>query len=178
MEDLIRDYKLPANQWLLYGMSRGGQWAHRIALRQPQFFAAVHIHINSSYDEPTPEATGLEWLVSTGELEAGYPAAKRFYAAALAQNYRMILHGEPKLGHENHPNIDRLSDAFFDQMIERLKATAPGRPTSPQERFVGNYFIHEYVPRENGARVPELYRVVLPGRAVADAWGLEAEEGP
>ncbi len=176
VEDFIRDYQLPKEKWLLYGMSRGGQWAHRIALREPGFFAAVHVHINSSYDRPVPEASSVWWLVTTGELEAGYPAARRFYAASRALNYPMIFHAEPKLGHENHPNIDRLSNAFFDHVIANLKAAAAGQPAPQTERFVGNYFTHEFVPWAKGAQMPEAFRVILPSRDIAEAWGLEAEE--
>lgn len=176
VEDFIRDYQLPREKWLLYGMSRGGQWAHRIALREPGFFAAVHVHINSSYDRPVPEASSVWWLVTTGELEAGYPAARRFYAAARSLNYPMIFHAEPKLGHENHPNIDRLSNAFFDHVIANLKAAAAGQPAPQTERFVGNYFTHEFVPWAKGAQMPEAFRVSLPSRGIAEAWGLEAEE--
>ncbi len=176
VEDFIRDYQLPKEKWLLYGMSRGGQWAHRIALREPGFFAAVHVHINSSYDKPVPEASSVWWLVTTGELEAGYPAARRFYAAARELNYPMIFHAEPKLGHENHPNIDRLSDAFFDHVIANLKASAAGQPAPQTERFVGNYFTHEFVPWAKDAQMPEAFRVFLPSRGIAEAWGLEAEE--
>lgn len=176
MDGFIKDYELPASKWLLYGMSRGGQWAHRIALRQPQYFSAIHIHINSSYDKPVPEASRLRWLVTTGELEAGYPSARRFYAAARALDYPMIFHAEPKLGHENHPNIDRLSTAFFERMVEELKAAANGRELPEPERFVGNYFTHEYVPWARAAEVPEAFRVILPARSIADAWGMEALE--
>lgn len=175
-DDFIRDYQLPKEKWLLYGMSRGGQWAHRIALREPGFFAAVHVHINSSYDRPVPEASSVWWLVTTGELEAGYPAARRFYAAARELNYPMIFHAEPKLGHENHPNIDRLSNAFFDHVIANLKAAAAGQPAPQTERFVGNYFTHEFVPSTKGAQIPEAFRVLLPSSDIAEAWGLAAEE--
>lgn len=175
VDEMTKDYQLPKNKWLLYGMSRGGQWAHRIALREPDLFAAVHVHINSSYDQPSADATQVRWLVTTGELEAGYPAAKRFYAAAMANKYTMIFHAEPKLGHENHPNIDRLSTAFFDHNIAQLRAAAAGQTPAAEERFVGNYFTHEYVPATLAAQVPEMFRVALPSRKIADAWGLPAE---
>lgn len=176
VDELVRDHKLPSANWLLYGMSRGGQWAHRIALREPALFSAVHIHVNSSYDEPVPEAARIRWLVTTGELEAGFPAAKRFYAAAVAQKYPMIFHAEPNLGHDNHPNIDRLSMAFFDYIVSGLRSAATGRVPEVSERFAGNYFTHEYVPWSQVAQIPEKFRVPLPSRAIAEAWGLPVEE--
>jgi predicted esterase len=176
IDELIKDYQLPKEKWLLYGMSRGGQWAHRIALREPDLFAAVHVHINSSYDQPTPEGAKTQWLVTTGELEAGYPGAKRFYAASRELKYEIILHAQPKLGHENHPDIDRLSTVFFDHVIARLRATAAGKEPPIEDRFVGNYFTHEYVPWVKGAQVSEKFRVILPSRPIAEAWGVAAEE--
>lgn len=76
---LANRYHLPRENILLYGASGGGQQAHRLALRKPEYFAAVHIHINSSYDVPTRDANRVLWLVTTGTREYGYPAGERFY---------------------------------------------------------------------------------------------------
>ena len=170
VDGLIKDYQLPKDGWFLYGMSRGGQWAHRIALREPELFSAIHIHINSSYDKPVPEAAGMLWLVTTGELEAGYPYSKRFYAAARALSYPMIYNAEAKLGHADSPATDRLSTAFFNYAWDRKN----GVPASA-ERFVGNYETHEYVTLKEAARVPDQVRVYLPTKALADAWGVQAD---
>jgi hypothetical protein len=84
MDLLCRDYNLPDNGFLIYGESRGAQWAHRLVLRNPKKFLAVHININSSFEEPTPEASHCLWLVTTGELEPGSQAARIFYRKSLA----------------------------------------------------------------------------------------------
>jgi predicted esterase len=172
IESLIKDYQLPANGWFLHGISRGGQWAHRLALREADLFGAVHIHINSSYDQPTPEGAKILWLVSTGELEAGYPAAKRFYAAARKLNYPMIFYAEPKLGHDDSTKTRSLGNAFFSYALARRQ----GKPEAGNaERFVGDYLSHEFVPVARAAQIPSATQVFLPSQKLAEIWGIAAE---
>jgi hypothetical protein len=175
IQELIREHTLPDRQWLLYGMSRGAQWAQQVALREPDLFAAVHLHINSFYEAPNQSAARLRWLVTTGELDSGYPAAKRFFESARELNYPIIFYVHPKLDHKNHPAVERLSTAFFDFNIKQLRALAAGQSPQSEDRFVGNYFTQEYVPWANGARVPAPYRVILPSSTIAEAWGLKED---
>jgi predicted esterase len=172
IDQLIKDYQLPSEGWFLHGISRGGQWAHRLALREPDLFSAVHIHINSSYDQPTPEASKILWLVSTGELEAGYPAAKRFYAAARKLNYPVIFYAEPKLGHNDSPKVQALGNAFFTYALARRKGDLDA---ANQDRFVGDYLKHEYVPASKAAQIPAELQVSLPSKNIAEIWGIAAE---
>lgn len=172
IDGLIKDYQLPPQGWFLHGISRGGQWAHRLALREADLFGAVHIHINSSYDLPTPEAARILWLVSTGELEAGYPAAKRFYAAARKLNYPMIFYAEPKLGHDDSPKVRSLGNAFFSYALARARNDSG---VSKEERFVGDYLKHEYVSAAQAAQIPPELQVYLPSKKLAELWGMSAE---
>jgi len=87
LRSLIRKYNLPKSNYLLCGHSRGAQWAHRVALRYPGYFKAVSITVNSSYDLPTKGGAQVWWHAATGELENGYEAGKRWYAACTAQGY-------------------------------------------------------------------------------------------
>lgn len=172
IDSLIKDYKLPPQGWFLYGMSRGGQWAHRLALRQTDLFDAVHIHINSSYDQPPPEGAKIHWLVTTGELEAGYPAAKRFYAAARKQNYSMIFYAEPKLGHQDSPRVRALGNAFFNYQFEKRGRAAAVDYSSC---YAGDYLTHEYTPWAERIKIPAERQVMIPSKAIAEIWGMAAE---
>jgi hypothetical protein len=172
IDSIIKDYQLPSEGWFLHGISRGGQWAHRLALREPELFGAVHIHINSSYDQPIPEASKILWLVSTGELEAGYPAAKRFYNAARKLNYPMIFYAEPNLGHNDSPRTRALGNAFFTYALARRQ----GKPEAVNfERFVGDYLKHEFVPVAQSSKIPSESQVFIPNRTMAEIWGIAAE---
>jgi len=118
MNKLCHNYNLPESGYLIYGYSRGAQWAHRIALRCPERFLAIHIHINSSYAEPTPEASHCLWLLTTGELEHGSKASKVFYQKAQALNYPILLRIYPGKGHEVFPEEEQLGLKFFEYVLK------------------------------------------------------------
>jgi hypothetical protein len=65
---------------------------------------------------------------------------------------------------------------FFDYVLAQLAAAKAGRPAPTTQRFAGNYFTHEYVPIEKAAQVPEVFRVYLPSRTIAEAWGMPGDE--
>ena len=113
-------HDLPDRGWLLYGICGGAQYAHRIALRQPQHFRAVHVHWGGSYDVPTHEGSSILWLVTSWADEPAYVAAQRFFRGCVKENYRVILKGhrrgkpaETGLDPGNNPQAE-LSRRFFD----------------------------------------------------------------
>lgn len=174
VNQLAKEKSLPSSQWLLYGMSGGAQWGHRIAMREPDLFAAVHMHINSTYDKPVPAASKVLWLVTTGELEHGFPEAKQFYAEARKLGYEMIFDPFPKIGHDDVPAVDALSTAFFAYALQRIQSK-PTRSVAAAE-YVGSLSTHEFVPAARVATIPANLRVNLPTKALADAWGLPADQ--
>ena len=178
---LCRKFGLPEKNVLLYGLSGGGQLAHRLALRAPERFFAVHIHVNSSYDLPRRGGERMLWMVTTGTLEAGYPAAQRFYRQALELGYHMIFKAEENLGHADSPAIRRLSLAFFDFCLPFLPDAADPDWSPPPEEwdyfmrypaYLGDWYNQVVFPAEEGQkRIPPEFLVALPSRAVAEAWG-------
>ena len=185
---LCRENNLPDNDFLLYGISRGAQWAHRLALRKPERFLAVHIHINSSYDKPTPAAKRCLWLQTTGELEAGYAAARRFYADCLQLGYPIIFKAGENLGHASSPQIEALRGRFFEYalMVKAARDTLlKGKPSlnrgaapdlltlggfrSPP--YVADYLNQEVFPIAKADLVPPALRVAIPNQQLAKAWG-------
>ena len=185
---LCHEAGLPENDFLLYGISRGAQWAHRLALRKPEHFLAVHIHINSSYDQPTPAAKNILWLQTTGDLEYGYEAAKRFYERCRDMGYPIIFKAGENLGHDNSPQIEALGLRFFDYALGvRAKRDALASAKSPSGKRAGSNvyalsglgnapfyadFINQDVYGANEKDlVPASQRVPLPTQALAQAWG-------
>jgi hypothetical protein len=181
-----RDYQLPEKHFLLYGESGAAQWAHRLALRQPARFLAVHVHINSSYDEPTEAAKSVLWLISTGDKEHGFPAAQRFFARCRGLGYPIMFKAERNLGHSGSPAITELGLRFFDyalavraRMPEEQKPFSPTVSSSGDMRpsefknppFVGDLINQEVLTGNLIEFVPEAQRVPIPTRAVAEAWG-------
>lgn len=178
---LCRKYNLPAKQTLLYGLSGGGQMGHRLALRNPEYFFAVHIHVNSSYDQIKRDGKHILWLVSTGTQEYGYPAGVRFYREALSRGYHMIFRAEENLGHSGSPDTTKTSLAFFEYCMKFLPdASDPEWRAPPVDRFylmkhptyIGDYlnseaFLANVAPKYMDPEV----MVALPDQGIAEAWG-------
>ena len=190
---LCHDAGLPENDFLLAGISRGAQWAHRLALRRPAHFLAIHIHINSSYDLPTPAAKNMLWLQTTGEREAGYEAAKRFYKRCRDLGYPIIFKAGPNLAHDNTPQLEALGLRFFDYALDirakrdALVASAQisrGRRASPSmwelsglaaAPFYADFINQDVYGAEEKDMVPAGQRVPLPTQILARAWGGSME---
>jgi hypothetical protein len=184
VDQMVDQYKIPPNDFLLYGISRGAQWAHRLALRRPERFLAINIHISSSYDVPTPEASQCLWLVTTGDLEHGCPFAKVFYRECQDLGYPIIFKAEENLGHDTCIEVEHLRDDFFDYALEVKKErdektlsktdmaamVAQRLKTAP---FVGDYLNQEFLPASEASEVPENLRVYLPNETIAKAWAVQ-----
>lgn len=160
---------LPESGFLLYGMSRGAQWAHRLALRCPERFSAVAVHVSSSYDIPTAAASRLLWLVTTGELDPGRDSSVSFFEQCKAARYRIIFKEFAQLQHEMRPDVDRVRDAFFDYALTRSK-----NPTSPlsgsELKYIADYQTGAVLPAAKGESIPPERRVYLPTDQIAAAW--------
>ena len=179
IQELERKYKLPGKDFLIDGISGGAQTAHRLALRMPDYFAGIHIHVNSSYDELTPGGKNIAWLVTTGEREFGYKASQRFYFGALELGYPVIYKAGEGLGHSGSPEIDKLTVAFFDYLLPFLpdhREKDPQFKGDPyklmrQPRYIGDWLNQQAVPFEKHHLIQGRYQTALPTREVAIAWG-------
>jgi len=178
---MINYYNLPSKNIMAYGISGGAQQLHRVAMRRPEYFAGIHIHVNSSYDIPSPQASKVLWLVTTGECEYGYPAACRFYEKMVEYRYRVIFRAEPNLGHENSPETTRLSLEFFKYLLTFVPdETDPNWKPPPVDQFymmqhpiyVGDYLNHVVYPLEKASQnIEPEHMVPLPTRPIAEKWG-------
>ena len=183
----LNKHNLPKNSALIYGLSGGAQIAHRIALRKPQYFSGIHIHVNSSYDNPTSSAKNIVWLVSTGELEYGYSAATRFYRKMIDLGYAVIFKAGENLGHSANSQINDLSVEFFKYMINFIPDYSnPDWKEPPIDKFylmkhptyVGDYMNQVAYPFEKalGSVASKKYMVALPTKPIAKAWGTIMEK--
>ncbi|MDR0532552.1 MAG: hypothetical protein LBH01_01200 [Verrucomicrobiales bacterium] len=180
-------YGIPKDYLLLEGFSGSAQWAHRLAMRKPEYFLAVHIHIPSSFDKPRVEASKILWCVTTGELEGGYESSKTFYADCRALNFPIIYKAIPKLGHQDSVIAYDFRDRFFEfalslrekrkaydgQSKDQLDAPKINGPWPEEFRnapYVGDIINQSLYPSSEADMVPESMRVYLPTKALADAW--------
>lgn len=182
----FKRHNLPLENVLIYGFSGGAQMAHRIALRKPQYFSGIHIHVNSSYDVPTSKGKNIVWLVTTGELEYGYSSAQRFYKTMLDLGYSVIFKAGENLGHSTNPQINALSVEFFSYLLTFLPDYSnPDWTPPPVDKFylikypayIGDYLNQVVYPTEKAsANIPSRhYMTPLPTKSIAKKWGTVLE---
>jgi hypothetical protein len=185
VDQLSRRYGMPDREFLLWGFSGAAQYAKRLALRKPQYFLAVHIHIPSSFDQPTAGAARVLWCLTTGEAESGYERSLRFLSECRAMGYPILYKAIPALGHQGHPASDRLGLRFFDYALSlreekrdcEKNLSPKSRPPQPwpasfrEPPFIGDAMNQQvFRAEEAAAQIPEAFRVSIPTQALADAW--------
>jgi len=190
----VDQYKIPSNGYLLSGESGAAQYACRLALRKPDYFLAVHIHIPSSFDKPTPEAKKILWCLTTGELEPGYQRSLRFYAQCRALGYPIIYKALPGVAHSGSKKATDLGMEFFNYALQMRDQRAaydqntndpfalykvmqnpngenlPWLASFQKPAYVGDIVNQGIFPYEDQDMVPVGYRVPLPTKEIADAW--------
>ena len=178
---LVDQYGIPDRDYLMYGFCAGGEWVHRLALHKPERFLAVQMHISTSYDAPTPEASHILWLLTTGELDSGCDRARRFYSAATDLKYPIIFKAIIGLGHTDCSEADRLGLRFFDYALEmknkRDAAIAANQAVPPLDLsafdaspFYGDLMNQEMYAASDKEMIPAKFLVPLPTKEIADAW--------
>lgn len=159
------DNKLPTSGWLLYGMCGGAQYAHRLALRHPRMFKAVHAHYGGSYDVPTRGGNSVLWLITTWEDDVGHVPSQRFYRACTELNYRIMIRSLPRTADPEEQRLKRLSLLFFEHAL-----TVKG-PADVKAEYIGEYISNVAFPAAKASWIPREQAVPLPTREMAEAWG-------
>jgi hypothetical protein len=188
---LGHDTGIPQKDFLLYGISRGAQWAHRLALHKPDYFLAVHVHIPSTFDKPVPEANKVLWLVTTGEQEYGYVRAQEFYHECCSLGYPIIFKAIIGIGHADSSIEHALGVKFFEYALSvkaardaweeaandplnKLRANAairgPWLETFRAPAYYGDFLNQECYPAQQANMIPVALRVPLPTKELADLW--------
>lgn len=182
LKRIVKRFNLPEDSYMGYGLSGGAQILHRMALRKPQYFSGIHVHVNSSYDIPTSKGKNVVWLISTGEFELGCPAATRFYQRMVKLGYCVIFKVGEHIGHSSSREIDALSLEFFKYLLPFIPNPGRAEWISPatdkyhlikNPPYVGDYLNQVSYPVKNasGKIACEEYMVPLPTERIARAWG-------
>lgn len=183
VEELSHKYGMPDKGFLLWGISGSAQYAARLALRQPQFFLAVHVHIPSSFDQPTQKANSVLWCLTTGENECGYERSLHFLSACQDLGYPIMYKAIPGLGHAGHPVAEQFGLDFFEYALsvreEKPRIDSGMTLTHPWPKsfrtpvFVGDVVNQQIFPFEKIDMVPKAFRTMLPTQILAKTWNLE-----
>jgi predicted esterase len=177
IELLVNARFIQPDQMLLYGFSRGAHWGQRLALRQAQRFALVHLHGGSSYDLPTRDGGKAAWLLTIGEKDGGVMNAKRFYAEAREREYPIILRMIRGLGHTANEALRLLSLAFFQEVLRKENPSESfgdyWRMALSAAPFVGDLSNEWFMSRRRVEEIPVGQRIPLPDETIARLWGRE-----
>ena len=156
----------------MMGSSGAAQYAQRLALRRPERFLAVHVHIASSFDVPVKKGASLLWCVTTGENELGYARSRRFFRAARDLYFPIVYKAYPGLGHEGNAKVTALGFACFDYALaEYARATKlnGGKPAMPDwadifssAPSVADVFNQAVYSKFDYLCVPVEFRMLLP----------------
>ncbi len=188
VKSLIKDYGIPKNDYLFSGSSMAANWAHRLALRKPDYFAAIHVDLLTTHDQPRPEGKRIMWLMTTGEMEGGYKSSLLFYKACKDLGYPIIYKAYPHFAHQTCESTGKLELEFFKFALEQIEESKkPPLPISQdlrdyfyqkrmgkflQPSFYGDIINQEDYPPDQVEMIPKGYRVALPTKPLADAWML------
>ena len=182
VKELSKKYGMPDNNFLLWGCSGSAQYAMRLALRQPKFFLAIHIHIPSSFDKPTPEANRVLWCLTTGENEGGYERSLRFLSACRKLGYPIIYKSIIGLGHSDHPAAERLGLVFFEYALSLRKEKSelgtemkntPWPESFRNPEFIGDVVNQKILQFDRAYVVPSEFQIILPTQELAEAWNCD-----
>ena len=177
---LCREFGLPEDGFLLYGFSRGAHWSSRLALRVPEKFLAVYVHVANSYDKPMPSAGKPLWLVSSGDLDRGRDNAIAFYRECREKGFPMVLKVQNGLGHAESGESRKLLTEFFDYALEVQKRAKATKRTPAEvmleklatSKLTGDLLSQEVIRGEDVEKIPKEQRVKLPNEEFARAWGF------
>ena len=194
VKELIEKYHIPPKDYLLWGMCRSAQWAHRLCLRKPDYFLGCYMLIPGSFDKPTPEASKVLWCLCTGELYGGYENALKWYKECRALNYPMIFKAYEGLGHSVSNRSSReMAFKFFDfaltkkdardqydkmmgSRIDRMRYESSGQAQGPwpevfkRPPYYGDIVNQEVYPADQVEMIPAGFRTPLPTKELADFW--------
>lgn len=194
VKELIEKYRIPPKDYLLWGMCRSAQWAHRLCLRKPDYFLGCYMLIPGSFDKPTPEASKVLWCLCTGELYGGYENALKWYKECRALNYPMIFKAYEGLGHSVGNRSSReMAFKFFDfaltqkdardqydkmmeSRIDRMRYESSGQAQGPwpevfkRPPYYGDIVNQEVYPADQVEMIPAGFRTPLPTKELADFW--------
>lgn len=193
VQEISEKYGLPKKDYLLWGVCRAAQWAHRLCLRKPDYFLATYLLIPGSFDKPTPEGSKVLWCLCTGERYGGYDNSLRWYKECRAMGYPIIYKAYEGLGHGTSGVSLGFAFKFFDfaltqkdqrdqydamrqsrissfQYTNSGRALIPWSPAFQNPPFYGDIINQEMYPVAQADMIPEGLRTSLPTKELADYW--------
>lgn len=182
IDHFVKTYSLPSSGYLMTGFSGSAQYALRLAMRRPERFLCVHVHVPSSFDKPVKDAAGVLWCLTTGENERGYGRSLDFLRAARDAGLPVIYKAYPGLGHSTDNRAVELGFSCFAYALKAaVRARAANGPSArpdwkalfakaPFSADIFNQYV--FAARDAGPGDPD-GRIPIPSAEIADLWKTE-----
>ena len=148
------------------GTSAAAQYAMRIAIRYPEYFNSVCLHIPSSFDKPSEGGRNILWCITTGERESGYSRSIKFFNVCKSLGYPIIYKAIPGLGHSSH----RGAREFAIDFCEYAYTSKLTKEQFTNSQYYGDLVHQIYYPTANAGKIPEPFKVNLPTKEIAEKW--------
>lgn len=184
---ICRRHGLPEDGFFAYGISRGSHYIHRLVVRHPDRFQAVHLHVPNTFDVSGKHSDKICWLITTGLNDPGRDAAERYSREKRGEDWPILFCSFFGMGHESDSRVDALRREFFDHLLAAPSvATDPSllgavrEVTGMTERFrqaieepqwVADSMNGVVYPVTAMEKIPEPQRIFLPTRSLAAHWG-------
>ena len=186
VKKLAAQYGFEPRNFLIWGYSNSAQFAGRLALKKPEYFAAVHMQNPGSFGKPVAAASKILWSLTMGEVDSGYGRAVKFQEKCHELGYPLIFKAVPGMGHDNDRRSRQLATLVFEYVrslpadpAQREKALMVGMENAP---FYGDWLNQTMEKNENRDQIPRRLRVALPTEKLAKIWlretPLPASEDP
>lgn len=188
VDQLCEKHNIPNRNFLMWGASGAAQYAMRLALRRPEYFHAVYVHIPSSFDKPTPGGSDVLWCLTTGERESGYERSLEFLNECRKLGYPFVYKAIPGLGHKGHKGANKLGFDFLhyamillperEKIQNNLTVLGETEKNKWKESFYkpaywGDVANHKvYAGDRAKFRIPRYFRISLPTKELADRWNI------
>ena len=180
LELIKQKYPIETDGLLLYGLSGGAQFVHRFAIWAPDRVTAVIINSSSWFDDPTPRAAQIPWLVTVGEADPSFDNTLEFVIKIEAAGGCPIFRSYPGMTHFRAIAIPPLDVEFFkyydDLTHVKLEGSFVGQDhvqiSNKDMPFIGDKQTWQYVKKTPEAEkaIDETNRVYFPNEEIAKQW--------
>lgn len=176
VNQLCKKYNIPSDNILLWGTSGAAQFAMRLALRRPNKFLAISLHIPSSFDKPTKNGKDILWCLTTGELEPGYNRSLEFYSKCVLEcDYSIIYKAIVGLGHSSSNQSTKMRlmawEYALTQKTHRKEKT--WKDLLCNSNYYGDIINQRVVSRDKAEELRNILLTPLPDKTLKEIWEID-----
>ncbi len=182
LEGLKKQYHVCIDQVLVYGYSTGAQAANLFAEWRPELTRAWAGHGCEMFHEPSTKMRTVPGLLTcaVGD-ERRHGLGRQFVEKCRGRGVTVLWRAFPNEGSDvslESLNLARAFLLYYHELYRAdLRGRTPSKPIAVVAEFIGdeNALVFHPAQAAQVLAIAKEKRVPLPNRAIAEAWGKEAE---